>query len=89
MFNPYGWGGYLIFSLYPDYQVFVDGRTVLHGGALLRDHYTILHENPGYQTLIDDKYQFDFMILPKEHGMLRTLPNNSWILLFENSEWRQ
>ena len=85
MFNPYGWGGYLIFSLYPDYQVFVDGRTVLHGGALLRDHYTILHENPGYQTLIDDKYQFDFMILPKEHGMLRTLPNNSWILLFENS----
>ena len=84
MFNPYGWGAYLIFSLYPDYQVFVDGRTVLHGGALLRDHYTILHENPGYQTLVDDKYQFDFMMLSKEYGVLNRLSNNSWILLFEN-----
>lgn len=84
MFNPYGWGGYLIFCLYPDYQVFVDGRTVLHGEALLRDHYTILHGNPGYQKLIDDKYQFDFMMLQKEYGTLGTLPNESWILLFEN-----
>ncbi len=84
MFNPYGWGGYLIFYLYPDYQVFVDGRTVLHGAPLLRDHYVILHANPGYQKLIDERYQFDFMILPKECGMMYTLPNDSWILLFEN-----
>lgn len=26
MFNPYGWGGYLIWALYPDYKVFIDGR---------------------------------------------------------------
>jgi len=84
MFNPYGWGGYLIFYLYPDYQVFVDGRTVLHGAPLLQDHYNILHGNPGYQKLIDDKYQFDFMMLPKEYGMMDALPNDSWILLFEN-----
>jgi hypothetical protein len=84
MFNPYGWGGYLIFRLYPDYQVFVDGRTVLHGKALLQDHYTILHGNPGCQNLIDEKYGFDFMMLPKECGSLGALPNDSWILLFEN-----
>ncbi|MBW1742198.1 MAG: hypothetical protein JRJ47_02050 [Deltaproteobacteria bacterium] len=84
MFNPYGWGGYLLFYLYPDYQVFVDGRTVLHGAPLLRDHFAILHGNPGYQKLIDDKYQFDFIMLPKEYGMMNTLPNDSWILLFEN-----
>jgi hypothetical protein len=84
MFNPYGWGGYLIFALYPDYQVFVDGRTVLHGEALLRDHYTILHQNPGYQKLIDERYGFDFMVLPKESGTLSRLSNTSWVLLFEN-----
>ncbi|MDQ7787192.1 MAG: hypothetical protein RDU01_06250 [Thermodesulfovibrionales bacterium] len=26
LFNPYDWGGYLIWASYPDYRVFVDGR---------------------------------------------------------------
>jgi len=84
MFNPYGWGGYLIFHLYPEYKVFLDGRTVLHGERLLQDHYTILHGNQGCQELIDTKYHFDFMILPKEHGMIDRCPTEAWILLFEN-----
>ncbi len=28
MFNLYNWGGYLIWSLYPEYRVFIDGRTL-------------------------------------------------------------
>lgn len=84
MFNPYSWGGYLIFHLFPDYQVFVDGRTVLYGTRLLHDHYTILYGHPGSQDLIDKTYRFDFMILPKEHGMIESCPANSWILVFEN-----
>jgi len=28
LFNPYEWGGYLIWKLYPRYQVFVDGRSL-------------------------------------------------------------
>jgi hypothetical protein len=84
MFNPYGWGGYLIFHLYPDYKVFMDGRTVLHGTRLLQDHYTILYGNQGSQGLIDKTYQFDFMILRKGHGMIDTCPADSWVLLFEN-----
>lgn len=29
MLNPYVWGGYLIWALYPDYKVFVDGRGLI------------------------------------------------------------
>ena len=29
MFNPYVWGGYLMWSLYPDYRVFIDGRGLI------------------------------------------------------------
>jgi hypothetical protein len=29
MFNPYIWGGYLIWELYPDYKVFIDGRGLI------------------------------------------------------------
>jgi hypothetical protein len=28
MFNPYNWGGYLVWHLYPDYRVFMYGRTL-------------------------------------------------------------
>lgn len=28
MFNEYGWGGYLIWRLYPDHKVFIDGRGI-------------------------------------------------------------
>jgi len=29
MFNPYIWGGYLIWELYPEYKVFIDGRGLI------------------------------------------------------------
>ena len=84
MFNPIGWGGYLIFHLYPHYKVFMDGRAVLHGPQLLQDHYTILHARRGCEELIDKTYQFDFMLLPKIHGILERCPAPTWMLIFEN-----
>jgi hypothetical protein len=29
MFNPYVWGGYLMWELYPEYKVFIDGRGLI------------------------------------------------------------
>ncbi len=31
IFNSYNWGGYLIWRLYPEYQVFIDGRADVYG----------------------------------------------------------
>ncbi|MCS7259353.1 MAG: hypothetical protein NZ765_01020 [Anaerolineae bacterium] len=41
LFNSYNWGGYLIFTLWPDYLVFVDGRTDLYDDTLLRQYLAI------------------------------------------------
>lgn len=41
MFNPYNWGGYLIWSLWPEYRVFVDGRTDLYGNDFLHEYLNI------------------------------------------------
>ncbi|HSE94274.1 MAG TPA: tetratricopeptide repeat protein, partial [Methylomirabilota bacterium] len=37
VFNTYAWGGYELWRLYPDYQVFMDGRTHVYGSEVLRD----------------------------------------------------
>ena len=44
MFNPYVWGGYLIWELYPDYKVFVDGRGLI--GEVFFQEVKILQANP-------------------------------------------
>jgi len=35
LLNYYNWGGYLIWKLYPDYRVYIDGRTDLYGDAFM------------------------------------------------------
>jgi hypothetical protein len=37
MFNPYEWGGYLIWKLYPEYRVFIDGRADMYGDAFIEE----------------------------------------------------
>jgi hypothetical protein len=37
LLNPYDWGGYFIWKLYPQYQVFIDGRSDLYGDQLMNE----------------------------------------------------
>lgn len=43
LFNSYDYGGYLIWRLYPQYRVYIDGRTDLYTGPLL-DHFLQIYE---------------------------------------------
>jgi hypothetical protein len=37
IYNDYGWGGYLIWKLSPDYRVYVDGRADVYGDAFIEE----------------------------------------------------
>lgn len=37
LFNAYGWGGYLIWKLYPAQRVFIDGRADVYGDAFIEN----------------------------------------------------
>jgi len=37
IYNQYGWGGYLIKRLYPDYRVYIDGRADVYGDAFMTE----------------------------------------------------
>ena len=54
MFNPYNWGGYLIWSLYPDHRVFVDGRTDLYGDVFLHEYLKVQYARPGFEQILTD-----------------------------------
>ena len=54
LFNPYNWGGYLMWRLYPDYPVFIDGRTDLYDDAFIRLYLRVASGRPGWQETLND-----------------------------------
>jgi phosphatidylglycerophosphate synthase len=49
MFNSYNWGGYLIWRLYPDYPVSIDGRADLYGEKMLTNYFDIYTAKSGWE----------------------------------------
>ena len=73
MFNSYNWGGYLIWTLYPDKPVFIDGRTDLYAlnGSALQDYSQIHWVRPGWEEILE-RYDTGYVIT--EHtGLLDTM----------------
>ncbi len=54
LFNSYNFGAYLTWALYPDYPVYVDGRTDLYDDAFLRQYLRVALGRPGYAAVLDE-----------------------------------
>ena len=65
VYNTYEWGGYLIWRLWPRYQVFIDGRALSEN--VFKDYASILydHPDPGRPTpqQLLDKYGVNTVIM--------------------------
>jgi hypothetical protein len=53
LFNDYGWGGYLIWRLYPDYRVSIDGRAAVHGPRRFADHIEVVEVRPQWREKLE------------------------------------
>ena len=62
LFNSYKWGGYLIWSLYPDMPVFIDGRTNLYADEFLRAYLDPAFARPGWQATLE-QYEIDIVLI--------------------------
>jgi hypothetical protein len=71
MFNEFGWGGYLIYRLWPDYMVFMDGQ-LFYGETITRQHQQILNADPGWEDVIR-QYNIRWMIVPVDEPIARLL----------------
>lgn len=78
------WGGYLIYRLYPQTQVFVDDRHDLYGAAFLKEYVKTIRVEPGWETLLNDAH-VNLVLLPKESPLenaLRAAPQ--WKVSYED-----
>lgn len=53
LFNSYTWGGYLIWKLYPDYPVYIDGRADVYGAEFLHQFAAIYSVKDDWEDALD------------------------------------
>ena len=84
--NSYNWGGYLIGKLYPEYQVFVDGRTDLYGDSFMDDFYATYHLTDGWKAPIQ-KWQVRTIILPPDAPLMTALRSQAgWKQIYADAQ---
>jgi hypothetical protein len=55
VFNAYPYGGYMIWRLYPEYKVYIDGRCDMYGADFLAKYVKIRQIDEGWQQALDDR----------------------------------
>ncbi|TKJ31133.1 MAG: hypothetical protein CEE40_02430 [Chloroflexi bacterium B3_Chlor] len=73
MYNLYHWGGYLIWRLYPDHKVFIDGRADVYGDAFIDQYLQVYQLREGWEEPLD-AYEVTLVIID-EGSPLSTVLN--------------
>ncbi len=64
LFNLYEWGGYLVYHLYPQRSVFIDGRPDVYGDAFVDKYVQVTYLKPTWRAVLD-QYNIDLVLMDK------------------------
>jgi hypothetical protein len=85
VFSIDGWGGYLIYRMYPARKVVVDDRHDLYGSDRIRQYLILMQAEPGWQGVLE-QWQIRTALLPTGStlaNLLRELPQD-WRIVYED-----
>jgi len=84
MFTSFEWGGYLLWNVYPQVRVFIDGRGI---DADKFTQYTHILWMTDEGKVFFDAAHFDFVMIPRENKITHEpYPLNQYLLV--NPQWR-
>jgi hypothetical protein len=86
IYNWYDWGGYLIWKLYPERRVYIDGRADVYGDAFISE---FLKTNNGETDWREPLKRFDVRtVIVKPNAPLATLlqQESGWTKAFEDNQ---
>ncbi|MBI4085488.1 MAG: hypothetical protein HY432_03235 [Candidatus Liptonbacteria bacterium] len=63
LFNLYNEGGYLIFRMWPENKVFIDGRSEVYKDRPIIEFFTVFGVHPGWESLVDEKYDINYFFM--------------------------
>lgn len=82
MFNEYTWGGYLIHELYPEQQVFIDGRPDMYGDEFVEDYIRVISLESDWRDILA-RHEVDLAIIERDSALATVLQDRwDWELAF-------
>ncbi|MCB0212249.1 MAG: hypothetical protein KDJ52_23110 [Anaerolineae bacterium] len=86
LFNSYNWGGYLIFKLWPDYLVYIDGRTDLYDDTFIRRYLNVMVAGEDWQQSLDDD-DINLVFIETNSVLAKFLSQNpAWIEQYRDDQ---
>jgi hypothetical protein len=83
--NSYNWGGYVLWSLFPEYLSFVDGRTDLFDDAILEEYLDAWRGNDGWQEVLS-KWGIRTVLIETDSPLARELLRKGWTVVHEDDQ---
>lgn len=87
IYNRYGWGGYLIYQLYPEYRVYIDGRADVYGDAFFAEAIRT-YDGAGDWASSLDRYGIKTVLISPDAPLASLLRNDRgvWKLIYEDTD---
>ena len=78
------WGDYLIYNLYPQRKVFIDGRSDFYGDEFGERYLDVMNVQTGWQKTLD-KYGVDTIVLSPKFALSSTLKiSRDWRVVYDD-----
>ena len=81
MLNYWSWGSYLIWRLWPEKQVFADGRFEVYDPSVFKDWLTVNDGRPGWRERLDRR-QINFTVVGANPSQAGTFESGGWALVY-------
>jgi hypothetical protein len=86
LFNSYAWAGYELWQLYPDYRMFIDGRTHVYGQEILQDYIEVVNVGVRWRSVLD-KWRIQTILTERTSPLAQALGAvGGWRLVFTERE---
>jgi hypothetical protein len=82
--NSYNWGGYMIWNLYPQYKVYIDGRCDMYGAEFVTHYVDIYFAKPGWQESLDEEMIEYVLVETGTYISAALQQTQDWHLLYED-----
>jgi hypothetical protein len=85
MFNNFIWGGYLLYRMWPEQTVFIDGQTDFYGETLTREYTQVTTLADDWESVLE-KYQVSWVIVQSDKPLVKALQDEKgWNVVYQDT----
>ncbi len=86
LYNSYGWGGYLIWKLYPAQRVYIDGRADVYGDKFIEEFLTAYRGGTDWRAPLD-RYHVQLVLVEPDAPLAARLgQDEAWNRIYADSQ---